>query len=96
MFMYHVGICLMIWMLVGFLMGLKVVYYDRKYTKENLEKANSKLIESAEDEFQEELFEKFTYVMTKSKLNFIIFYTIMGVFPLVIDIYKTFKSDNTK
>ena len=77
LFQYHLGIGLIIWMLAGFIMGLKAIYIDKKLSRSFIEKY------IGENEG----------VVSKNKWTFLAAYTLGGFIAVVGDIYSMFRKD---
>lgn len=86
MFMYYLGLFLICWLSVGFLMGLKLIYFDKKFTEEHF---NKKKKEKGWSDNDEQL-----ALLTKSKYTFLAVCTLTGFIPLYGDIIGTFKNKN--
>ncbi|UNH58518.1 hypothetical protein OEJ84_23785 (plasmid) [Bacillus subtilis] len=84
MFMYYLSICLIVWLSVGLMMGLKAVYIDKFFNEEKISKFRSDNNVHDDDKVVNTLF--------KNKLNFIIVSCLCGVLLLVADIIGTIKN----
>ncbi|CRK80334.1 hypothetical protein [Neobacillus massiliamazoniensis] len=81
--LYYLGICLIIWLSVGFIFGLKFIFIDKKFTQENIEERR-KNMSLDEDDDKYNLF-------VKNKYTFLAMTTLAGFIPLVADIYGSIK-----
>jgi hypothetical protein len=81
--LYYLGVCLIVWLSVGFVMGLKFVYYDKKFTVEHIEKhRKGESLEDDDEDFN---------LIVKNKYTFLAITTLAGFLPLIADIYGTAK-----
>lgn len=74
----------MIWLIVGFVMGLKFMYFDKNY-EETIEEALNELKEK-EDENAFEIFQK----LFTNKISVLVMFSLAGFIPFVLDVYSTF------
>ena len=85
MFIYYLGIVLLIWLAVGFFTGLKLVWADDMLNKKIVEERTEEFLETYKHD--EEILNLFP-VFTK-KINFLAACTLLGFFIAVLDIKKT-------
>jgi hypothetical protein len=78
LFLYHLGIALMIWLFVGFVIGLKAILLDGVATREFYE-------QNIEDDYEKR------YIRSKGAL--LVTYTLGGLISVVGDIYSMFRKD---
>ncbi|MFS0657473.1 hypothetical protein AB1L07_02445 [Niallia alba] len=83
--LYQIGILLLIWLTTGCTIGLKIIYYDKRFSEESFNKYLSKANLNPEDEFY------FNFVFG-SKLTFLSICTLLGLITLFADILGTVKS----
>jgi len=82
---FHFATLLIIWLTIGFTVGLKIIYFDKKFTKESFDKYLTRANLNPEDEYY------FNFVFG-SKLTFLSICTLLGLIMLVVDILGTVKS----
>ncbi|WP_251636186.1 hypothetical protein [Neobacillus niacini] len=78
LFLYHLGIALMIWLFVGFVIGLKSILFDGVATREFYE-------QNIGDDYENR------YIRSKGAL--LVTYTLGGLISVVGDIYSMFRKD---
>lgn len=80
--MYYLGITIMVWLAVGFVVGIKSIYVDKCLSKENLEKLKKDL---PKDEMTEEVFKHI------NKKNVLVAMSLLGFIAFYADTVKTFR-----
>lgn len=84
--LYYLGICLIIWLFVGFVMSLKFIYVDKKFTPEHIERERLDMgLDEDDVEFN---------LIVKSKYTFIAITTLAGFIAVIGDIYGSIKYKN--
>lgn len=78
--LYYVGVCLLIWLALGFLVGLKLIYIDGLFKKDTL---NALLN-------YHEMTENHKFVI-KNKKVFLALCTLAGIVALIADIERKFS-----
>lgn len=84
--LFYVGICVIVWLLSGLIVGLKFIYVDRKFNEEFFERvAEKKGLDKNEEAY---------YLITKNKRNFLVACMLAGLIALFADIAGSFKGGN--
>lgn len=81
--LFYVGICVIIWILAGLVVGLKFIYVDRKF--------NDKFFEEVSEEKGLDRNNEAFYILTKNKRNFLVACMLVGLIALFADIAGSFK-----
>lgn len=83
--MIYLGICLWIWLLVGFMVGVKKIYVDKKLSEENL---NIMLLKANGDEIKE-----LVYRIMSKKTGFLAVASLLGIAAFIMDTIGTFSKE---
>lgn len=81
-FINYLGIFILIWLLVGFLLGVKLMFVNASYKKFHSNMRNVRRT-YVRDSLRERLF-----TMVSSRLGFLAYFTLMGFVGVVIYIFN--------
>lgn len=83
--MIYFSICLWIWLLVGFMVGVKKIYVDKKLSEENLNIMRSK---ANGNEIKE-----LVYSIMSKKKGFLAVASLLGIVAFIMDTIGTFSKE---
>lgn len=82
--LFYISVLIIGWLSVGFLMGLKLLYFDRVFDKK-VKPFNPANFKESEVETAALTYE----LLSKNKLTFLALATLAGVVPLIAEIYAS-------
>lgn len=86
----QIGICIIVWLTVGLIAGLKLIYIDRRHTPERVEKAMRRYEKENGREMSDDEQRVFEFIF-KSNFTLLAILTLLGFFSFYFDTVRTFK-----
>lgn len=92
-FMSYLGICILAWLVVGFIVGIKVIYVDKAFSNEKMRelrkivKDNNLNIGITEAQMEQ------AFELLKNKKVILTMFSLMGVVAFIYDTIGTFKKN---
>ncbi|MFT4415029.1 hypothetical protein ACLM5H_14300 [Fredinandcohnia humi] len=77
---YYMGIIVGSWLILGFIVGIKIVFWDRSF-----QDLNAYVNETLSEEEMMEITKDFIRLIYKNRINFIILCSLLGLIVFVLD-----------